>query len=245
MAIEVFNRREIKYVVSQKQFDILYPIIKEHMDPDKFNKGDKTYSIFNLYLDTDDDCLIRTSLEKPFYKQKVRLRSYGQVDLDQIVYLELKKKCNGIVNKRRTPMPLSEAYDYIEKKEFPMFANLNRQVFNEIDYIFKILPTLKSKLFLSYDRFAFFEKNNNDFRLTFDRNITTRRSDLRLDKESYGEQLLPPGYWVMEAKAFNSFPLWFVKTLSQNKIYNISFSKYGNEYIKQLEKGDNYEHFSA
>lgn len=100
---------------------------------------------------------------------------------------------------------------------------------SEIDYIMKYYK-LQPKVFISYDRLAFFEKNNSDFRLTIDTNLQTRRTDLRLDSPVYGEQLLPSGKWLMEAKAFKAFPLWFVHFLSERKIYNTSFSKYGTEY---------------
>ncbi len=231
MAIEVFNRREVKYMLTDEDRDALLSIIGEYMDSDPFNKDGKTYSISNLYLDTPSDELIRKSLEKPVFKEKIRLRSYGQVALTDKVFLESKKKYNGVVNKRRTNFILQDVYHYFEDYTIPDYPKLNKQVMKEIDYIMHFYP-LKPKLFLSYDRYAFFEKNNSDFRLTIDTNIQTRRTDLRLDSPAYGEQLLQPGQWLMEAKAFKAFPLWFVHFLSSRKIYKISFSKYGTEYKK-------------
>jgi len=231
MAIEVFNRREVKYMLTDEDRNALLSIIGEYMDSDPFNKDGKTYSISNLYLDTPSDELIRKSLEKPVFKEKIRLRSYGQVALTDKVFLESKKKYNGVVNKRRTNFILQDVYHYFEDYTIPDYPKLNKQVMKEIDYIMHFYP-LKPKLFLSYDRYAFFEKNNSDFRLTIDTNIQTRRTDLRLDSPAYGEQLLQPGQWLMEAKAFKAFPLWFVHFLSSRKIYKISFSKYGTEYKK-------------
>ncbi len=234
MAIEVFNRREIKYLISQAQFEKMFQEAKKHMNSDRFNLDDRTYSIHNVYFDTDNDFFIRTSLEKPVYKHKIRLRSYGKVADNGSVFLEIKKKYKGIVNKRRASVYLNSVTEYVEKGITPADKNLNRQVFNEIDYIFKTYPGLRPKVFISYDRFAFFEKGNKDFRLTFDTNIRTRRKDLRLDIDSYGNLLLDEGCWIMEAKAFNAFPLWFAKCLSENNIYSTSFSKYGKEYLKMI-----------
>ena len=98
---------------------------------------------------------------------------------------------------------------------------------------------LQPRVFISYDRLAFFEKNNSDFRLTIDTNIQTRREDLRLDSPAYGDQLLPEGKWLMEAKAFKSFPLWFVHFFSERKIFSTSFSKYGTEYKNYLNTINN------
>ncbi len=249
MAIEVFNRREIKYMLSDQQKEKLLSIIGEYMESDPYNKDGKTYSIYNLYLDTDSDELIRKSLEKPEFKEKIRLRSYGRVSLDGTVFLESKKKYDSVVNKRRTPFILRDAYRYFEEGIIPgeedlsakgleggNHVKINRQVMSEIDYIMHFYK-LKPRVFISYDRLAFFEKNNSDFRLTIDRNIQTRRKDLRLDLPAYGEQLLPEGKWLMEAKAFKAFPLWFVHFLSENKIFSTSFSKYGAEYKAFLKNG--------
>ena len=237
MAIEVFNRREVKYMLNDDDKAALLSIIGDYMDCDPFNKDGKTYSISNLYLDTDSDELIRKSLEKPDFKEKIRLRSYGMVGLGDKVFLESKKKFNGLVNKRRTNFILRDAYRYFEDGTIP--ANpvqengkrlkMNMQVMKEIDYIMHFYR-LKPKVFIAYERYAFFEKNNSDFRLTIDTNIQTRRSDLRLDSPAYGKQLLQKGQWLMEAKAFKAFPLWFTHFLAERRLFKTSFSKYGTEY---------------
>ena len=234
MAIEVFNRQEIKYLLSDDDKNALLEIIGTYMDSDPYNKDGKPYTICNLYLDTSSDELIIKSLEKPVYKEKIRLRSYGTAAATDTVYLESKKKFDGVVTKRRTAFLLKDAYKYIEDGTVPSFEKQNKQVMREIDYIMKMYK-LSPRVYISYDRLAYFEKNNSDFRLTIDRNIQTRRSDLRLEIPSYGEQLLPEGKWLLEAKAFKAFPLWFVRFLSNRKIYSTSFSKYGAEYKKYIE----------
>lgn len=238
MAIEVFNRKEIKYLITDEDKATLFSIIEKYMNCDAYNKDGKTYSICNLYLDTESDELIRKSLEKPFFKEKIRLRSYGKVSLTDDVFLESKKKFDGVVNKRRTTFVLQDAYEYFENGNIIENPKMNKQVMKEINYIMNMY-NLKPRVFISYDRLAFFEKNNSDFRLTLDTNIQTRRDNLRLDYDIYGNQLLQPGQWIMEAKAFKAFPLWFVHFLSERKIFQTSFSKYGTEYrnyINTLEK---------
>lgn len=229
MAIEVFNRTEIKYLLTNEDKEALLSIIGNYMDSDPYNKDGKTYSICNLYLDTSADELIVKSLEKPVFKEKIRLRSYGTVALTDTVYLESKKKFDSVVNKRRTPVVLQDAYKYFADGTLPVNAKTNHQVLREIDYIMNFYD-LQPKVFISYDRLAFFEKGNSDFRLTIDTNIQTRRTDLGLEIPPSGNQLLPPDTWLMEAKAYKAFPLWFVKFLSGRKIYSTSFSKYGTEY---------------
>lgn len=245
MAIEVFNRREIKYLISNEDKDALLSIIGQYMESDPYNKDGKPYSICNIYLDTESDELIRKSLEKPAFKEKIRLRSYGTAKPGDKVYLESKKKFDSVVNKRRTAFLLEEAYEYFEsgkiredreQAENPGNApKMNKQVMQEIDYIMNFYR-LSPRVFISYDRLAFFEKNNSDFRLTIDTNIQTRRKNLRLEVPAYGRQLLPEGKWLMEAKAFKAFPLWFVHFLSERRLFSTSFSKYGSEYTAHLEE---------
>lgn len=237
MAIEVFNRCEKKFLLTTDMYNKLSECILEYMNPDAYNKNNQFYNIANIYYDTIDDELIRKSNEKPLYKEKLRLRSYGVPNLDDKVFLEIKKKYKGIVNKRRTNIILKDAYDYIETGSINRKPMMNNQVCNEIDYMlkkYKLIP----KVYLTYDRMAFFCKEDDDFRLTFDTNIRTRRENVGLECGNYGELLLKPEQWVMEMKASKGIPLWFTKLLSENKLYPESISKYGTEYKKYVIKNN-------
>ena len=143
MAIEVFNRREIKYLLSDDDKNSLLAIIENYMDRDPYNLNGQTYKICNLYLDTEADELIRKSLKKPVFKEKIRLRSYGTVPLDATVYLESKKKFEDLVNKRRTTFTLSDAYKYFESGSITDNPKMNHQVMSEIDYIMKYYKLMK------------------------------------------------------------------------------------------------------
>ena len=235
MAIEVFNRYEQKYMLDADTFKKVLSVMDEHMVLDKYNLNHRPYTISNIYFDTDDDLLIRTSLSKPKYKEKLRLRSYGVPNGDSKVFMEIKKKFNGIVNKRRTVLTLSEAYDFMSSGIPPTPQEyMNTQVLKEITYFLKCY-SLKPKLYLAYDRIAYFEKGNNDLRISFDQNIRTRRYDVALEDGDYGEKLLPDGLYLMEIKASRSMPLWLTEMLAKYNIKRRSFSKYGTEYMHQLQ----------
>lgn len=242
MAIEVFNRCEKKYIMNEETYLKVVEKIKDYMLPDAYNQNGEFYTICNIYYDTVNDRLIRNSIEKPVYKEKLRVRSYGVPKPDDLVFVEIKKKYNGIVNKRRTSMRLSDAYEYLENKEAVsdvidkagLSYEINKQVLREIDY-FKNYYEIVPKLCLCYDRYAYFGKHDNDFRITFDTNIRTRRDDLRLEHGDYGEQLLDNGSYLMEVKANGAIPLWFAKIISEFNIYPASFSKYGTEYKRYLQ----------
>lgn len=234
MAIEVFNRYEHKYMLDRDTFESVKKILDGHMVMDSNNKGNKPYTISNIYYDTTDDYLIRTSLSKPLYKEKLRLRAYGIPQMDDKVYLEIKKKFNGIVNKRRTTLKLCEAYDFVQTKIAPKPKEyMNTQVLSEIEYFMKIYD-LSPKVYLAYDRYAYFEKDNKDLRISFDMNIRSRRYDLALEKGDYGEKLLNDEVYLMEIKTSLAKPLWLTYMLSDLDIKRNRFSKYGTEFKNMI-----------
>ncbi len=236
MAIEVFNRHEQKYFLDANTFQKVLKVMDQHMQPDKYNKFHKPYTIANIYFDTDDNYLIRASLSKPKYKEKLRLRSYGVPNASSKVFLEIKKKVGGVVNKRRTVLTLSEAYDFVESGKPPMPKEyMNEQVLKEIEY-FLHFYRLKPKVYLAYDRIAYFEKDNRDLRISFDQNIRTRRYDVALEDGDYGEKLIPDGIYLMEIKTSRAMPLWLTEMLAKYGIKRRSFSKYGTEFKKRLQE---------
>lgn len=239
MATEVFNRYENKYIITEQVYRCIKPQLEEYMEVDDHSRNGDFYTICNIYYDTPDNALIRKSLEKPAYKEKLRLRSYGMVGPRDKVYLEIKKKCNGLVNKRRTAIFLEDAYRFLNGKDKPQLQPfMNGQVLNEIDYIVQKYP-LQPVLFLSYDRNAMFGIEDKSFRITFDTNIRTRRYNVGLELGNYGDPLLPPDTRIMEVKIENAAPKWFAALLSTYKIYPATYSKYGTEYR------DNILHSSA
>lgn len=230
MAIETFNRYENKYLLNQDSYEKFYHDLLAYMEVDEHNKLHGYYTITNIYFDTAEDSIIRNSLSKPKYKEKLRLRAYGVPQGEDMVYLEMKKKVFGLVNKRRTALKLSEAYEFVCDGIEPEFKKyMNKQVIQEIKY-FLSRYELKPKLYLSYDRKALFSKESRDLRITFDTNILTRRVDVKLESGNYGQLLLAPNQYLMEIKAEKTIPFWLSKLLSEHKLYRTSFSKYGNEF---------------
>lgn len=241
MAIRTFKRKEIKFILDEDQFYHLTSVLTDYMDPDKYCVDGKEYGIYNVYYDTPDDFLIRESLEKPYYKEKIRLRSYlSPAKGSDSVYLELKKKIGGIVTKRRISLTLSQADAFIFDGQIPDLSKskksyIQNQVLKELIIFMKNYP-IAPKQYISYQRSAYFGKDDDNFRLTFDRAITQRRFDVSLDKPNYGIQLLPPGQYLMEVKIGESMPIWLSQQLSHLGIYKTSFSKYGvafRSYITQ------------
>ena len=197
----------------------MYPFMKL----DKYGRT----TIRNLYYDTETYLLIRRSLEKPVYKEKLRLRSYSQAGADSPVFVELKKKYRSVVYKRRLALPNRDAVAWLAGN--PNYSP-QTQIASEIDYFLSYYGTLHPVVYLSYEREAYYAKDGSDFRVTFDDTILCRQEDLSLEAPVYGTQLLPEGMTLMEIKCSGGIPLWMTGVLSAEKICKTSFSKYGTAY---------------
>lgn len=217
-----FKRYEKKYLLTKTQYHALREMTEFRLLQDSYGK----HTVCNLYLDTDDYALIRTSLEKPTYKEKLRLRSYGIPKKEDSVFLELKKKCDGVVYKRRTALPLNQAVGYIYNREAPENSG---QILREIDWAMQMYRP-EVKVFLAYDRIALFGAEDSELRVTFDQNIRWRDTVLDLSKGDWGSPVLEREMILMELKLLGAMPIWLSHILSQLKIFPTSFSKYGECY---------------
>lgn len=223
---DVFARYEKKYLICSGQQEQLMKALQEKFKPDVYG----IHTVCNIYFDTEDYRLIRTSLEKPVYKEKLRLRSYGTPGNSDTVFLELKKKHKGIVYKRRVSLPLPEARRYLHSGDLPEKPG---QILREIDwFIHHYSPVPKA--YIAYDREAWQGMDNPELRVTFDKDIRGRESMLDLTRGSWGTPLLPPDTVLMEWKLPGVMPLWLSRLLSRNDILPVSFSKYGTFYQNHL-----------
>ncbi|MBR3264101.1 polyphosphate polymerase domain-containing protein [Candidatus Saccharibacteria bacterium] len=226
MAELFFRRTEIKYILSEEQVKSLMWLIEPYLKKDEYFKSTNC----SVYFDDDSRYLAIHSLEKPLYKEKVRVRSYGVPKIDDTVFLEIKKKYHSIGSKRRIPIKLSDLYTYIENGRLD---SESENIKNELDICFKRYH-LKPTMFLAYDRTSYCGKDDPAFRITFDRNVRSRNYDLRLEKGDQGKKFFKNGEVVMEVKALDRYPFYFVRALSKLKIYPASFSKYGRVTEKEI-----------
>ena len=219
----VFERYELKYLLTRQQKAKILEAMEPYMALDQYGRT----TIRNIYFDTDNYRLIRHSIEKPAYKEKLRIRSYKKAKPSSTVFVELKKKYDSVVYKRRMSLSEAEALDWVCGK---MHCKAETQISDEIDYFLHYYETLHPVVFLSYEREAYFCKDGGDFRVTFDDNILCRQEDLSLESDVWGTPILEEGKVLMEIKCSGGIPLWMAHVLSQEHIYKTSFSKYGTAY---------------
>ena len=228
-AVVVMKRYELKYILSPAQRAFLEEGLLGHMQVDSYGLT----SIASLYYDTPDYRLIRASIEKPAFKEKLRLRSYGMANEESPVFLELKRKAYGIVYKRRVQSTIPLVNKFMAGDgDICAGGQINSEIRYFRDYYGELVPSC----LIIYDRTAYFEPDG-DLRLTMDTNPRYRFEDLNLTTSMEGASLLPPGYSILEVKVQDAMPLWLTSLLSEGRIYKGSFSKYGTAYTQHFTAG--------
>lgn len=234
-----FQRREKKYKLSYEAYDSLVEKMNQYMQEDEYG----LHTIISVYFDTEDFEMIRHSINKPVFKEKFRLRSYGIPNEHTNVYLEIKKKVKGVVYKRRVTVPYAQASEFFEtrKNGFQFSSSKDTQIKQEIDWLV-LRKKLEPKVMIAYDRRAFFYPQDEDFRVTFDFNIRYRTEALDITSGAEGERVAPEIDVLMEVKALGAYPLWFSEILGELKIYPSSFSKYAQTYQRYLFSKEEFCH---
>lgn len=224
----VFQRKETKYLIPTTQFHSFLKDLKKQMQIDEYG----LHTILSLYFDTPDDRFITNSMTKPKYKEKFRVRSYGIPKETSMVFLEIKKKVNGIVYKRRMPLTYAEYLQWLDQKHF--LKNEDEQIPQEVNWLFKRNPDLSPKTMIMYERMSLFGTSDPDFRVTFDQNIRFRSTNLDLSITGEETLVAPEIGVLMEVKALGAYPLWFVELLNDYQLRKGSFSKYAETYQRHL-----------
>lgn len=221
----VFERFEQKYKIPAELYESVKKELENFVKRDEY--GETT--VCSLYYDTKDYRLIRTSIEKPKYKEKLRLRCYG-FGKDKKVFLELKKKAYGVVYKRRIVLKSEQAFAFFENGE-PLPSS---QIAREITYFKEYYDTLSPAFLVMYDRTAYL--GQGDLRITLDKNTRYREERLNFWSGGDGEALLENGEVLMEIKTSNGYPFWLVDILNKYALYPYSFSKVGTAYLKKIDE---------
>ena len=180
-----FQRYEKKYLLSREKVQDLWQELAPLVEPDAFFQS----TVCSVYYDWEDFRLIRHSLDKPVYKEKLRLRSYNVPGPEDPVFVELKKKYKGVVYKRRVAMPASQAEAWLAGSA-P--APDQGQISREIDWFLKT-NSVSPRVLIACDRRAYVAKEDTELRITFDSSIRWRETELSLTAGDRGQELLSDG----------------------------------------------------
>jgi len=230
---DVFARVELKFKLDYDQYVRFMEEISSFMMEDEFGEA----TICNIYYDTPGYRLIRKSLEKPKYKEKLRLRTYVTPNDDTEAFIEIKKKFYGVVYKRRVSLPYGVALETLstgEKVEFgtPKETQISEEIYSFLSHYKDLLPAMS----IFYDRIALVGRYDKSLRITLDSNIRYRTDHLDLRNGTAGRAILENGERLLEVKVSGGMPMQLVKILSELQIYKTSFSKYGTAYRMMISE---------
>ena len=229
MANDKFERIEKKFWMSAEQYQNLYPILMEHMNIDEYGLS----KIRNIYCDTPDYYLTRRSIEKPKFKEKLRIRSYTEMKADTKVFVEIKRKVDGIGYKRRVSIPFAEALNLLQGQTI---HSKNPQIDMELEEFVKRYHP-EAKVYLTYERIALYGKEDPSIRITLDQKIRYALYTPDLDLSQEGKPVLEDeSRALMEVKVQGALPQWLIHAISSLKIYQVSFSKIGTCFTKHIAK---------
>lgn len=223
----VFKRHELKYIFSIEKYEKLLKCMEGKMVLDKYGRN----RITSIYYDTIDYKIIRNSLEKPKYREKLRVRVYGVPNEEEQAYIELKKKYNGIVYKRRVGAKQKDVLKHLNDKVEEIEHS---QIQKEIDYFKSEYDSIEAKVYLAYDREAYYTKVDSEFRMTFDFNIRVRNNNVSFEETRDDKLVLDENYVLLEVKTVEGMPFWLLEFFKENEISTVSFSKYGTAYKKYI-----------
>ena len=224
--IKIFSRMEKKYIITPEKKELLLSLMGGRLRPDPHGRS----TISSLYLDIPDFRIIRRSLDREVYREKLRIRSYG----GEKVFFEIKKKYKGTVYKRRESMTYREAMEYVLGGGLPKTS----QIMREIDYLIKFYNAPRPVMLVSYERDAYFIADEDNLRITFDTDVRYRSYDLDLERGTFGKTITDADTVIMEIKTEGAMPLWLARILSETKTYPCRFSKYGRSYTDMIAKGE-------
>ena len=226
-SIQIFKRYEKKYLLNDTQYKQLSQVLNRYMQADDFPESE----IHNIYYDTADFRMIRASLGKPIYKEKLRLRSYHIPSGEDKVFLELKKKFDGVVYKRRLVLPYQKTEKLLSRKK----CGDDSQIGREIQWVLDFYQP-EPKMYIGYHRIALKDKDDSGLRITLDNNLRARGCDLSLALGGHGLLLMERGQKLMEIKTLGAMPLWLAKALNHLEIMPTTYSKYGVAYQTGLQE---------
>lgn len=221
-----FKRKETKYIVDKKTFELLEKELRQYMMADEF----ATSTITNIYFDNEDFDMIQDSLAKKNGREKIRMRVYDATPSESSqAFLEIKKKENKIGYKYRlTSNPVSVT-NYIENGVIDSTIK-DDKVTSELEMLRERYGTIKPKKYIYYDRVSYKGIEDKKVRLTIDKNLLYRDYDVDAMEGKFGKNLLDPTKVIMEVKVPEERPEWLVALLEKYQIEKQSFSKYGNAY---------------
>lgn len=227
MEIETMSRHDIKYIIDEKTVGELRKCLLANNMRKQIHDSDLVVS---AYCDTDDFASIRKCIDDPKHKEKIRIRSYGPIGDDDLAYLEIKRKENGLLTKRRVKVRYGDIPGILSGSQ-----KMQGEFGDELDDFLSRYPNSEPRIRISYERESYkAEDESSDLRVTLDHDIRYKvGKGIRLDG-SDGTCLMSPRRYIIEIKTLGETPKWLDMFFKSRSLKPRSYSKYAKAYTKAV-----------
>ena len=225
--IRRFNRYELKYVLTHREYLRILNDLEEFLDRDRHAGAEGIYRVASLYYDSLDFSCYRNKVDGIKYRRKLRLRIYKDSDISH-GFVEIKQRINRTVQKRRLRLPIDEAKALCSGEDIGIdrFDTIDRATASEVLYLVQDMG-MKPKCIISYHRRPF-EGSRYDYglRITFDTHLKSRIHELDITAECSDRFFLAPDIVVMEVKINEKIPIWLTSIIGAHQCNLQRVSKY-------------------
>ncbi len=242
----IYSKRfERKYIINFQTYEMVKNYMKKYFSPDK-NGDNGVYRVTSLYYDSPDFRAYREKVDGEKKRSKVRLRVYQDLKGNYLnptnkkVLLEIKKRDNLNVFKKKSLMSQNEAKEFIKKPVLHKnIINNGVDSLTEVAYL-RTLYNIRPIVIVSYIREAFTNKFGPEVRITFDKCVKYRDANFDVQEAKCKNYSLDPRLIIMEIKYNELLPVWISKLIGKYSLILNTFGKYSVSVEKMINKREDF-----
>ncbi|MFC1635990.1 VTC domain-containing protein [Planctomycetota bacterium] len=222
----------MKYHITESKAAAIARYVGNFLQMDRYSKlqrrGD--YPIVSLYLDSGDLQLCRESLGGHKNRFKLRIRSYTD-EPEYPRFFEIKRRMNTIIMKSRTRVMDADVPNLLAGLPLPTQAfTADVKTINQFQLYMNSIRARPAVL-VRYMRHAFEGDSNNRVRVTFDRELAykvTNLPEVRLGGSGWQRNPFNINGVILEIKFTGNFPAWLTEMVKYFNLRQRSISKYAS-----------------
>lgn len=233
-------RYERKYLVPNYQLAALRERVLTFVKPDKYALYDHNifpeYTVRSIYFDTPSLSSLFDKNEGYKDRKKLRVRGYNNQNEHSKVFLEIKRKNGDRIFKNRSLIPFKSLNKILEfglGEKITENLDKSNQKEDAIKFLYQMNRYHQTPVNLVvYEREPYYGKFDKGTRITFDKNIRSKRypnlSELYSD---FDLNYVWKEHFILEIKYFYApMPIWAKSIVNEFKLQSAPLSKYVEGY---------------
>ena len=236
------QRWELKYVIPEETALAVRDFVRSYLDLDEYGVGrpNLSYTIHNLYLDSDDLAIYWGTINGNKNRYKLRLRFYEDNPTAPI-FFEIKRRMNEAILKQRGGVK-RPAVESVLAGQLPgpdeLVSGDGRQLVAVQNFVrLMVEDRAAPTAHVRYEREAWISPFDNSVRVTMDRNVMIAPEfQMRFTAEMDEPTCVFGSLVILELKFSGRFPDWFKELARVFGLRQGSASKYADGIANQGEQ---------